>query len=34
MKKDLYFKSIGKTTCYSLERHLLEAKEEELSSVK
>jgi len=34
MKKDLYFKSIDDTTCYSLERHLLEAKEDELLSVK
>lgn len=34
MKTDLYFKSVDDITCYSLQRHLLEAKEEELPSVK
>ena len=34
MSKKLYFKSIDDTFCYSLEQHLLEAQEEELSSIK
>jgi len=33
MKKNKYFKSIDETTCYSLEIHLLEAKEEEVTSI-
>jgi len=33
-QKKLFFKSIDDTFCYSLEQHLIEAKEEELDKVK
>jgi hypothetical protein len=33
MSKQLYFKSVDDTMCYSLEQHLLEAKNDELKKV-